>query len=181
MNGLALRCTRLANTRRTLTVIALTTAALACSGNGAIRSAEARAADQLVGTWDATITLTDSDGKTSQPVHGTIALVQDHYGHASSPQTASVVDYGAYDIDFRTFGFDPRDGESIPSVVAGVSEDSADGRLVSRVRMILHPGQPRVAVILDGVLTGDAISGQWQTDSRTAAGAGKFTLTRHRP
>lgn len=175
------RSTRLASALGAMSVAALSIAAIACGGNGAHRSAEELAASRLVGAWDATITLADPDGSTSRPLRGTIALVQDHYGHASSPQVGTVLDYGAYDIDFRGFGFDPRDGESIPSVVAAISEDSTGGRVVTLVRMVLHPGQPWVAVTLDGVLTGNTISGHWQTDSRSAVGAGQFTLTRHRP
>lgn len=149
---------------------------------------EEAAIHRLVGTWDATFTRIGPDGRDDpDAIHGTIALVQDSYGHVETAQLTTADEIGVYDVDFRPFGFDPREGGGIPTLLATVTADSSDETPTEHVRMVLHPGDTRVAVVLDGILTHDgmlthdAITGSWQTDSRTASGSGHFTLTRHEP
>lgn len=169
--------------RRSIGIAMLAVLALAaCNGIGSRGTSEEAVARRLVGVWDGTFTLTQSTGTESpDTVRGTIALVRNHSGRVWTPQLGAVSEYGIYDIDFRPFGFDPRDDQSIPTAVAQITTDSSGSTQASHVRIVLHPGNARVAAILDGTLTRDEITGAWQTDSRSASGTGHFILTRHVP
>lgn len=163
----------------------------ALSGCERTRTARARelqvpAARRLVGVWTVTFTLDPAfriHGGMDQPVRGTLALIQDHSGRLSYPQLAEPLHYGTYDVDFRRFGFDPRNRGAVPVAVAGVSIDSASrpGQGEDHVRVVLDPGEAQMNITLDGTLAADSAAGTWIVESRTAAGGGTFTMTRALP
>lgn len=166
-------------------VLLLTGAACKRMSSYRLQAVEAAPARRLVGVWNVTFTLDPAfrvRGGMDRPLRGTLALIQDHYGGVSYPQLSTPLHYGVYDIDFRRFGFDPRDRGAVPIAVASVSTDSSDGRAtpVDRVHVVLDPGEAQMAITLDGTLAADSAAGTWAVDSRTASGGGTFVMVRTR-
>jgi hypothetical protein len=78
-------------------------------------------------------------------------------------------------VDFRPFGFDPRDEGDIPRAVARVSEGDS-------VQMILDTGATQTPVVMRGAWIDDSIVGAWAlvVPGRGWGGgaAGAFTMVR---
>lgn len=179
---------RRATARAALPAMCMLGALTACERTTSARARELQvpAARRLVGVWTVSFTLDPAfriHGGMDQPVRGTLALIQDHSGRLSYPQLAEPLHYGTYDVDFRRFGFDPRDRGAVPVAVAGVSIDSASrpGEGVDHVRVVLDPGEAQMNITLDGTLAADSAAGTWLVESRTASGGGTFTMMRARP
>ena len=78
--------------------------------------------------------------------------------------------FGTYTIDFTPLGLGAGSGADVPEVEASLKGDS--------VSIMLAPGSA-VPIALRGALSGDSISGRWQTTRRSGVAAtGEFVLKR---
>jgi hypothetical protein len=169
--------------RGALALAGLALAGVASAGCGTGHERQALAdtppAARLVGAWDVRFHLQSPligrDTAGVPDVRGTIALVQDRWVR-QVPQLAGLTHTGSYDVDFRPFGFEPRDVGQVPRAVARVaSEDS--------VQLVLDPGDGQWPVVLRGTWTGDSIAGTWTLEPPERAvggGGGRFVMTPRR-
>jgi hypothetical protein len=79
--------------------------------------------------------------------------------------------YGVYDIDFREFGFDPRDPDEPAMVYAGPIVGDSIG-------ITLHDSRDQTIVALRGSLAGDSVTGTWTGGNVRASAWGAFRMTR---
>ena len=154
---------------------------IACNDYGGA-DREARAVDtrQLVGTWDAHFYLerplvvgSDSES-TKQPVRGELAFLANRSVGQVYPMMESPSANGAFDVDFRPFGFDVRSGGETPVATAGwLGTDSLE--------IILGNPDSDITVRMRGKIAGDSIAGTWRVLlSRTGGGGGRFLMVRHK-
>lgn len=138
---------------------------------------ESALAKELAGAWDITLHLERSPLLVTDTLSGTRDIsgslvflanrsLENHY-----PGVDALTNYGTYDIDFTAFGFDPRDGGRVPTVVVGsAAEDS--------VEIVLSPDQGGISVRMQGGISRDSISGKWEvTFPRAGTGGGSFFMT----
>lgn len=165
---------------RSLTLSLSAVIMLACTDRTALEQrATSALAQRLVGTWDVRFQLDRSPvlardtGAVARMVRGQLAFLANRWLDVSYPGIETPTDYGTYDIDFTSFGFDTRGTGQTPTVVAGWL---ADDSLV----MILDPGESRIGVTMRGRLADDSISGTWEVSaSRASGGGGRFVMLRH--
>jgi hypothetical protein len=163
------------------------TGAAACHGSDTarLRALDTPAAQRLVGVWNITVWPGQAFNVrtgTDPSVRGTIALIGDRHHPLSFSRITAPLHDGIYDIDFSPFAFVPDAPGTVPLAVAEVSASAGhvgSGR-EDHVRIVLDPDDARRAIILDGTLVGDSVTGAWFVDSRTASGGGGFTMVRQR-
>ncbi len=186
---------RAASRAASATVLAAVLAALL----GACRSAHERESlaaptSRLVGVWDVTFALDSPPlGFDSAALHessggrvrGTLALVANHWLTASAAtgdvSQARPAVYGTYDVDFSPFGFDPRDADRVPDLVATTRQPlgSASATGGDSVEVVLGPASERAQVVLRGAWRADSVVGTWRLRSAGRWGAtasGHFVL-----
>ncbi len=162
----------------------------ACGGGATSRPSTPAEAPRLARVWDATFVLDapplgfDSAALRATPqgrVHGILAVVPNHWLTTAATAAATLPTrptlYGAYDVDFTPFGFDPRDADRVPDVVGTASSVAPPGR--DSVLLVLGPASERGRVVLAGTLRADSIVGTWQLQSAGRAGTtaqGHFVL-----
>ena len=164
----------------------------------------------LAGIWDATFVLDapplgvappPSSGVGRARVGGTLALVANHWLTAPIGVDATVrpMVYGTYDVDFRPFGFDPRDPDRVPDVVAteavppmpvppasvprAARDDRGGSSCGDSVTVVLGPDSERAQVLLVGAARADSVVGTWRLRSAGrwgATAAGRFVLVARR-
>lgn len=168
-------------TFRNLGIVVVAAAVIACNERSGLAS-EARAADtrRLVGTWDAHFYLDrplviGSDSETTkQQVQGELAFLANRSVSQAYPMMAAPAANGAFDVDFRPFGFDARSDDEAPVAAAGwISSDSLE--------IILGDPHNDITVRMRGRVELDSIAGTWRVlVSRTGGGGGRFVMVRHR-
>ncbi|GJG87072.1 hypothetical protein tb265_22530 [Gemmatimonadetes bacterium T265] len=178
-----------------LAVVALaaagTVAACGRDGRPARAARPAGSPPLLAGVWDATFSLDvpplgyDSAALRQAAqgrVRGRFAFMPNHYLPASVATgvglPAAPTLYGTYDVDFRPFGFDPRNGDRVPDVVgvAPGGPSAAGGAAADSVTLLLSPSNDRAQVLLAGTVRGDSVVGTWHLQS---AGRGGPTAVGH--
>lgn len=139
------------------------------------------AARRLTGMWtvafeaDAGTTLTLRRGPGL--VAGTLVLGPDHHGPTSTAELSGITHQGAYDVDFRPFGWSTRSGDEPAAAVARVI--TAGGSGADSLYMVLSPGTQRFAVRMTGTVAGDSATGRWIAISYGAGGgSGRFVMRR---
>ena len=178
-----------ARPRTALAAVAVLGAALggtlaACAGSAPPPPAASAGTSPLAGVWDATFALDapplgfDTAALRARPdgrVHGMLVFVPNHWLTAADVAGAGLPTaptlYGTYDLDFRPFGFDPRDPDRVPGVVATASTPGGPNGADS-VMVVLGPSDDREQVTLAGVLRSDSVVGRWRVQ-----GAGRSALT----
>lgn len=138
---------------------------------------ESQMAKELTGTWDITLhlnrppLLAADTLSTKRDVIGSVAFLANRSLKNQYAGVSALTNYGTYDIDFSAFGFDPREGGRVPTVVAGlIAKDS--------IEIVLGPDQGGVSVWMRGLVTGDSIAGRWEVSfPRAGAGGGSFLMT----
>lgn len=164
-----------------LCIVLAVAAIVGCDdGRSAEVGADSSAARRLDGVW--TIQL-DVDRLRLEPVAGSkgqrrsvrgeIALVSNHW-LAGGDDLPRPTQYGTYDIDFSTMGFDPRHGGQLPRAAARMRDRDS-------VELVLEPDDPHESLHLQGTWRGDSIAGRWSLEPVRAGGdaAGTFSMTRH--
>jgi hypothetical protein len=141
---------------------------------------ESALAKELAGTWDITFhlerppSLVTDTLTVKRDISGSLAFLANRSLENHYPGVDALTNYGTYDIDFTAFGFDPRDGGRVPTVVVGsIAKDS--------IEMVLSPDQGGISVRMRGGIGGDSISGKWEVSfPRAGAGGGSFFMTPRR-
>jgi hypothetical protein len=154
---------------------------MACNDrNAEERDATTFDARRLVGTWDARFYLdrplivgSDSES-TKQDVQGELAFLANRSVSQAYPMMESPSANGAFDVDFRPFGFDARSDDETPVAAAGwISADSLE--------IMLGNPNSDITVRMRGKVAADSIAGTWRVlVSRTGGGGGRFVMVRHR-
>jgi len=166
---------------RNLGLVVVAAVVIACNERSGLAS-EARTADtrRLVGTWDARFYLerplvVGSDSvATKQPVQGELAFLTNRSVSQAYPMLESPSANGAFDVDFRPFGFDARSDDEAPVAAASwLSPDSLE--------IMLGDPHSDITVRMRGEIMTDSIVGSWRVLlSRTGGGGGRFVMLRHR-
>jgi hypothetical protein len=177
---------------RAASIVPLTLLLLACqTDDGAQRTRvlDSPAARRLVGAWAVSFEVdtnmaTPPQARLSRPpVEGMLVLAPDHTGPSSTPELDGITHEGAYDVDFRPFGFTTRTAGAPAVVVARIvpaTELSLVHSATDSLYVVLSPGTDRFAVRMSGTLTGDSASGVWSAYAFSAGGgAGRFVMRRH--
>jgi hypothetical protein len=139
--------------------------------------------DHLTGSWEASFALDEfgSQPSVTRGVHGTIVFARIKQGGSGFPDMAVPLDYGLYDIDFSSYGFDSRVDGAVPTAIArswSVSPREPDSLLV-----VLNPERRGVIVLMRGRLRNDRADGVWTAMSTARSGigeSGRFAMTRAR-
>lgn len=163
-----------------LCIAMIAAAIISCDdGHSAEVGADSADARRLDGAWTIQLRvdrlrLESVADKVGQPrtVRGEIALVSNHW-LAGGDDLPHPTQYGTYDIDFNTLGFDPRHGGQLPRAAA-----LTRGR--DSVELVLEPDDAHESVHLRGAWRGDTIVGRWSLEPVRAGGdaAGTFSMTR---
>jgi hypothetical protein len=157
-----------------------TTAVMACTDRTALeQQAQAATTQRLIGTWDTRFHLDHplpsgpGFGSEEQDVKGQLAFLANRWLNHTYPLMNVPSDYGVFDVDFSSLGFDARRSNETPTAVAGwQSQDS--------VQIILGDPESAIAVTMGGRARGDSIVGTWRVwISRAAGGGGHFVMVRH--
>src|SRR4051812_4968884 len=162
----------------------------ACDGVDAAertRLLDAPAMRRLVGTWE--VSFQADPGSTTLAmraspgaVTGTIMLATAHHGPTAAGGMQGVTHEGAYDLDFRPFGWTTRGDNDPAEVVARLRPRSAratDSTTRDSVFLVLSPGTSRFSVQMRGTLEGDSVRGSWSASSFSAGGGdGRFVMHR---
>jgi hypothetical protein len=159
-------------------------AVLGCEGTSDDRTTVPNTAAHLAGSWDASFDLDPkfrTGTSTLRRVDGTLVLMQIQSRAPSFPDMVAPLQYGLYDIDFSPYGFDSRDGGSVPTAVA---RDVPTGdRGADSLFIVLEPQRQGMTVLMRGEMNGDRGAGLWTVESRGRAGiaeSGRFTIRRQR-
>ena len=162
----------------------------ACGGADAAqrtRLLDAPAMRRLAGSWE--VSFVADPRSTTLSMHasplvvtGTIVLATAHHGPNAVRDMRNVTHEGAYDLDFRPFGWTTR-GENDPAIaVAQLSPGAATGSVATlpdSVFVVLSPGTSRFSVQMRGTLKGDSVQGTWSASSFSAGGGdGRFVMRR---
>jgi hypothetical protein len=162
---------------RILLVSGVATFMAGCAdGSSGQQHGESALAKELAGTWNITFhlerppSLVMDTVSVKHDVSGSLAFLANRSLENHYPGVDTLTNYGTYDIDFTAFGFDPRDGGRIPTVVVGsIAEDS--------IEMVLSPDQEGISVRMRGGISGDSVSGKWDVSfPRAGAGGGSFFM-----
>jgi hypothetical protein len=158
----------------------------ACGGGSAERrlAIETQREQNLVGTWDATLSLTRPyqlgvHEPATKRICGTIGFVENHHTKAAS-QTDDSTHLGVYDLDLSLLGLDWLKDTSFPAAVGTSVDDlNALARVASdSVSIVLNPGSQERIVLL-GRYRVDVIRGHWTAQSVRGTASGSFILTPH--
>jgi len=160
-----------------LLLVAAVTMSASCANDSRPNRQESELAKEITGTWDITFHLNrapllDADTLTAKhDVNGSIAFLANRSLANQYPGVTALTNYGTYDIDFSTFGFDPREGRRVPTAVAGsIAKDS--------IEIVLGPDEGGISVWMRGGLSRDSIVGRWEVSfPRAGAGGGSFLMT----
>jgi hypothetical protein len=177
---------------RAASIIPLTVFLLACQPDDAAQRArvlDSPAARRLVGAWAVSFEVdtnmaTAPQVRSSRPqVQGMLVFAPDHTGPSSTPELEGITHEGAYDLDFRPFGFTTRTAESPAVLVARIvsaSELSRVHDVSDSLYVVLSPGTERFSVRMSGTLARDSGWGVWSAYAFSAGGgAGRFVMRRH--
>ncbi len=161
---------------------------LACLGCDTLSGGDGPAvvdaeADHLTGSWEASFALDEFGGQppVARRVRGTLVFARIKPGGPSFPDMAAPLDYGIYDIDFSSYGFDSRVAGAVPTAIArtwSVSPHEPDSLLV-----VLNPERRGVIVLMRGQLRNGRADGVWTAMSATRSGigeSGSFLMTHAR-
>jgi len=139
--------------------------------------------DHLTGSWQASFVLDELGGQppVARGVHGTMVFARVKPGGPGFPDMAVPLDYGLYDLDFSSYGFDSRVAGAVPTAVArtwSLSPREPDSLLI-----VLNPERRGVIVLMRGQLRNGRADGVWTAISATRSGigeSGSFLMTRSR-
>lgn len=148
------------------------------------------AARRLVGTWNVSFEMNAHAAPPDAPaarvrVTGVIAFAPDHHGLTATTELNGITHEGAYDLDFRPFGWSTREADAPAVAVARVvstagASPSDTGR--DSLYIVLSPGTQRFAVRMSGMLATDGATGIWSARSFSAGGGtGRFVMQRRAP
>lgn len=163
---------------RLLLVAGVVTLFASCAnGTGKNDKDASELANELTGTWDITFhlnrppLLVADTLTTKRDVSGSVAFLANRSLGNQYPGVTALTNYGTYDIDFSTFGFDTREGGRVPTVVAGsIAKDS--------IEIVLGPDHGGISVWMRGGVSRDSIVGRWEVSfPRAGAGGGSFLMT----
>lgn len=168
--------------------IALLVLSLAACGRAPkeARLAEGTAVNDLVGAWDATMSLTqpyplEPDAPGAREVCGTIGFVQNHGRVAGDSESDKPMQLGVYDIALRRIGLEWNGETAFPAALAssGLGDDGIS-RAAARdsVRIVLNPGSNERIVLL-GSYDGGKIEGGWTARSARGTATGSFSMHPH--
>jgi hypothetical protein len=172
-----------------LLIVAVLSGAIACGGVDAAERArllDAPAMRRLAGSWEVSFaadphSTTLSMHAAASVVTGSIVLATAHHGPAVMGDIRDITHEGAYDLDFRPFGWTTR-GDDDPAVaVARLSPGSrsGDSSTPDSVVVVLSPGTSRFSVQMRGLLKGDSVQGTWSAASFSSGGGnGRFVMRR---
>jgi hypothetical protein len=160
----------------TLGAVALGASLMACGPRRGVLSRDEHRAAALVGAWDAEFRVTTPlvGRQVGEAVSGMLVLIPNsHLGPAANGMLVPT-HYGAYEVDFRAFGFDPRPSGEVPTVMAALmAEDS--------VLIVLGPTSSHGQFVVSGRLEDGSVRGTWRYDLRIGAAAGEVILRRTGP
>jgi hypothetical protein len=156
-----------------LGALALAASLAACGPRRGVLPPDEERAAALTGVWQAEFRVTAPliGRKAGGTVAGTLVLMPNRYLSSAGSGIPVPTHYGAYDADFRPFGFDPRPRDRVPTVSAALTENDS-------VLMSLESGSPNVRFILRGRLEAGVVRGTWRNDMHIAGAAGEFVLRR---
>jgi hypothetical protein len=163
---------------RMLLVAAMATLSASCTdGSRRNKNDESELAKELTGTWDITFHLNRppllavDTLMVKRDIGGSVAFLANRSLENQYPGVTALTNYGTYDIDFSAFGFDPREGGRIPTVVAGSIEKDS-------IEIVLSPDPGGISVWMRGGIRRDSIVGKWEVSfPRAGAGGGSFVMT----
>lgn len=169
---------------RPLLVLVLT----ACGSGSAERrlAFESQREQNLVGTWDATLSLLQPyrlglNEPAATRICGTIGFVANRHPIGGSDQVADAKDVGAYDLDLSRLGLNWLDDSSFPTAVATNVDDvraRVGGSFSDSIAIVLNPGsQERIVLLGRSGVAG--ITGRWTAQSSRGTANGSFSLTPH--
>jgi hypothetical protein len=147
--------------------------ALACSRDGKAWEAELAGAQasRLIGLWTMHLRTDRSPGvEEGARSAGEIAFTLNAERLSGKGADHPPMLFGTYTIDFTPLGFGAGSGADVPEAEATLTGNS--------VSIMLAPGSA-VPIALRGAVSGDSISGRWQTTRRSGVAAmGEFVLRR---
>lgn len=145
----------------------------ACRRDGKVWEAELTAAGaiRLVGLWTIRLRTDRSPGvEEGAQSTGEVAFTLNHERLRGKGFDRLPMLFGTYAIDFTSLGLGAGSGADAPEAEGNLRGDS--------VSIILAPGSA-VPIALRGAVSGDSVSGRWQTTRRSGVAAtGEFVLRR---
>jgi hypothetical protein len=146
---------------------------------------ETQPAQNLVGAWDATISLVRPyqlglHEPPAKRICGTIGFVENHRGLAGPDRTGDSPHLGVYDLDLALLGLDWRGDNAFPEAVATSVDDfrAPPNAVGDSVAIVLNPGSQERIVLL-GRYGVENIKGGWTAQSSRGTASGSFSLTPH--
>ena len=166
-------------------MLALAIAACGAGSSETRFALETPAAQSLVGTWDATMSLVrpyqlEPHEPAAKRICGTIGFVENRYVRGGSSQTDDSTPVGVYDLDLTLLGLNWLGDNSFPTALATPVDDlSAPVKAVGdSVAVVLNPGSQERIVLL-GRYGVRGIVGLWTAQSSRGTASGSFSLTPH--
>jgi hypothetical protein len=138
--------------------------------------------DRLAGVWEIRFELVNGTlgpSAAANAVLGTLTFGEGTTKALEFPGMRPPLNYGLYNLDFSSFGFETQHDGSAPISVARVS--SGGPTSVDSVFVVIEPGGPGPSVMLAGELHNDRVEGAWITASIGRTGIaewGHFSMTR---
>ena len=170
-----------------LHAVILAVMVVACDGSSADRprSQGSQSNENLVGTWDATLSLTqpyqlELEEPTQRRICGTIGFIVDRHPANDAGAGGSNALLGVYDLDLRAFGLGWFNDEAPPlaSAVALNTLPSSTASKDTTLTITLRTGNNE-RIVFRGEPRQDEIQGAWTASSRRGSAAGSFLLRRH--
>ncbi|HJQ54445.1 MAG TPA: hypothetical protein VJ825_11455 [Gemmatimonadaceae bacterium] len=146
---------------------------------------DARAAEGLVGVWDAKLSLASPyqlgpESTEASEICGTIGFVEDHRRGDRYESAGGTSLIGVYDLNLRRLGLDWLGGNPVPTAFAS-GESSARLQAPSQpdsVRIVLSMGNEERIVLL-GRRGARGIDGTWLAQSARGTATGAFSMRPH--
>jgi hypothetical protein len=167
--------------------LALIMVSVACSEGRSANTGGAHAvARELVGTWDATMSVERPYPLQLRPsevtaICGTIGLVENRQKTASSEEVGSATQIGAYDLPLTQIGLEWNGIPAFPTAAVSTANTrsyAAHSSTSDSVRIVLNPGSEE-SIVLSGRYGDSGIQGTWIAQSARGTATGSFSMRPH--
>ena len=159
---------------------------VACRRVPESRSQEHADASDLVGVWDATMSLfqpypLERNAPGAREVCGTLGFVENHGRVDGATESDAPLQIGVYDIALKRIGLEWNGEPAFPVAVASrtLGYDSVRrSGAGDAIRIVLNPGSDERIVLL-GWLDPRGIEGEWTAQSARGTASGIFSMHPH--
>jgi hypothetical protein len=137
-----------------------------------VPTAASEVSPAMTGVWDLTLRVDAANGSRDREINGSVALLSGEPLRTSWwPGLPNVSHVGTYSIDVESLGV-------VPVARRDIRIAGAAAQFPNRTIIVLNPGVDHGALVLEGTVVGDSITGSWRVTAYALGPSGRFTMRR---